>query len=221
MMRALVNRTVVQSSDQAQTSVKQQIREAIQTAKDAAREAQLDEAAARTQASQLQGTSTPLSPVDAQKAVKNAFDGSNGHPGTIVISENGAVQVYAPGQFPGVGTTTTQRNDDIPPQVIPMMGILGGTLVVCVIGFPLARAIARWLDRRSSTPKTSPDVGMRLQAIEQAVDSVAVEVERISEGQRFTTRLLNERTNEPARDLVVADREAVPLASMPANARRG
>jgi hypothetical protein len=29
--------------------------------------------------------------------------------------------------------------------------------------------------------------------IEQAVDAIAVEVERISEGQRFTTRLLSER----------------------------
>ncbi len=33
----------------------------------------------------------------------------------------------------------------------------------------------------------------RLARIEQAVDAIAVEVERISEGQRFTTRLLAER----------------------------
>jgi hypothetical protein len=36
----------------------------------------------------------------------------------------------------------------------------------------------------------------RLTRIEQAVDAVAVEVERISEGQRFTTRLLSERPRE-------------------------
>ncbi len=29
--------------------------------------------------------------------------------------------------------------------------------------------------------------------MEQAIDSIAVEVERISEGQRFTTKLLSER----------------------------
>jgi hypothetical protein len=33
--------------------------------------------------------------------------------------------------------------------------------------------------------------------MEQAIDSIAVEVERISEGQRFTTKLLSERTGAP------------------------
>ena len=43
-------------------------------------------------------------------------------------------------------------------------------------------------------------------AVPQAVDAVALEVERISEGQRFTTKLLSEgkgpdsRQNAPARD---------------------
>jgi hypothetical protein len=38
----------------------------------------------------------------------------------------------------------------------------------------------------------------RLERIEQAVDAIALEVERMSEGQRFTTRLLAERMQEPA-----------------------
>jgi hypothetical protein len=33
----------------------------------------------------------------------------------------------------------------------------------------------------------------RLERIEHAVDAIAVEIERISEGQRFTTKLLSER----------------------------
>jgi hypothetical protein len=33
----------------------------------------------------------------------------------------------------------------------------------------------------------------RLVRLEQAVESIAIEVERISEGQRFTTKLLTER----------------------------
>jgi hypothetical protein len=31
--------------------------------------------------------------------------------------------------------------------------------------------------------------------MEQAIDSIAIEVERISEGQRFTTKLLSERAD--------------------------
>jgi hypothetical protein len=34
----------------------------------------------------------------------------------------------------------------------------------------------------------------RLERMEQAVDAIAVEIERISEGQRFTTKLLSERS---------------------------
>jgi hypothetical protein len=36
----------------------------------------------------------------------------------------------------------------------------------------------------------------RLRRLEEAVDAIAVEVERISEGQRFTTKLLAERVPE-------------------------
>jgi len=42
----------------------------------------------------------------------------------------------------------------------------------------------------------SPEVLARLERMEQAIDSIAVEVERISEGQRFTTKLLAERAND-------------------------
>jgi multidrug efflux pump subunit AcrA (membrane-fusion protein) len=103
----------------------------------------------------------------------------------------------------------------IPPEVIPITSIMGITLVSCVVGFPIARAIGRWIDRRSATPPAaSQDVVNRLAAIEQAVESVAVEVERISEGQRFTTRVLSERTHEAAPEFVAA-RDALPV-----NARR-
>jgi hypothetical protein len=37
------------------------------------------------------------------------------------------------------------------------------------------------------------EVAARMERMEQALDSIAIEVERISEGQRFTTKLLSER----------------------------
>jgi hypothetical protein len=39
---------------------------------------------------------------------------------------------------------------------------------------------------------SSTELGGRMERIEQAVEAVAIEVERISEGQRFTTKLLSE-----------------------------
>jgi hypothetical protein len=66
------------------------------------------------------------------------------------------------------------------------------------IGAPLARAFARRMEHESKT-KVAPEVTSRLERIEQAVDAIAIEVERISEGQRFTTKLLTERASEASR----------------------
>jgi hypothetical protein len=68
------------------------------------------------------------------------------------------------------------------------------------VGAPLARAFARRMDRDSKSGKLAPEVSSRLERIEQAVDAIAIEVERISEGQRFTTKLLTERSAESNRE---------------------
>jgi hypothetical protein len=77
---------------------------------------------------------------------------------------------------------------------------------VTSIGVPLARAYARRLERGVPTPTPQPEISARLERMEQAIDSIAIEVERISEGQRFTTRLLSERASGPARVPPVGDR---------------
>lgn len=68
------------------------------------------------------------------------------------------------------------------------------TIIIVSIGWPLARAWARRIDRQSAAPKVPSEVTERLARMEQAIDSMAIEIERISEGQRFTTRLLAERS---------------------------
>ncbi len=70
--------------------------------------------------------------------------------------------------------------------------------IVMVGLFPLIRAYARRMEAsaRSSTP---PDVTARLERIERSLEAVAIEVERISEGQRFTTKLLSEGTRRDQR----------------------
>ena len=71
-----------------------------------------------------------------------------------------------------------------------------------VVGVPIARAFARWLDRRSIVSATSSQIDgalqARLEAMERNIDTVAIEVERVSEGQRFTNRLLEQRPVEHA-----------------------
>ena len=89
-------------------------------------------------------------------------------------------------------------------------------VTVTAIGVPMARAYARRLDGRAGggpAPQIPSDLTARMERMEQAIDSIAVEIERISEGQRFTTKLLSERTG---------DRGAQPLsAGAPAGGNHG
>ena len=85
---------------------------------------------------------------------------------------------------------------DVNPILIPIIAV--ASIPIVAIGWPLARAYAAKIGREPVTPAIPPDVAARLERMEQAIDSIAVEVERISEGQRFTTKLLAERAALPA-----------------------
>lgn len=65
-------------------------------------------------------------------------------------------------------------------------------IITISIFVPLVRAYAKRLENRSQVAVIPAEVTSRLERMEQAIDSIAVEVERISEGQRFTTKLLSE-----------------------------
>ena len=78
---------------------------------------------------------------------------------------------------------------------IPILAIICAPIIA--IGMPIARAYARRLESRPSAAIPA-DVSARLERIEQAVDAIAIEVERVSEGQRFTTKLLAERSGDAA-----------------------
>lgn len=63
-----------------------------------------------------------------------------------------------------------------------------------VLGLPVSIAWARRILRSKPQPlPPAVDHTMRLENIERAIDTVAIEVERVSEGQRFLTKILMER----------------------------
>jgi len=74
--------------------------------------------------------------------------------------------------------------------------VFAGTSVVM-----LARAWARKIENQSRLPRVPSDSADRLERMERALDAVAVEVERISENQRFVTKLLAEREGAGAERL--------------------
>lgn len=113
--------------------------------------------------------------------------------------EAGRITVIAPA---APGATTTQAPpwvppDDIPPRVQETAYAFLIACAVMVIGYPIAKAFGRRIDRAGET-KVSASVTSQLAQLNQAVESIAIEVERISEGQRFTTKLLSEQHQLPA-----------------------
>lgn len=75
--------------------------------------------------------------------------------------------------------------------LIPLMFFV--TVIVLGLGVPLVRSYIRRKELETQAPRGLPESTERLERIEQAIEAMSVEVERISEGQRFVTRLLADR----------------------------
>ena len=77
-----------------------------------------------------------------------------------------------------------------------ILGSISGTIITVVKTFA-NRANARDQLRLGASPETDA----RLQRLEQAIDAIAVEVERMSESQRFTAKVLAERLPASSKSL--------------------
>ena len=65
--------------------------------------------------------------------------------------------------------------------------------IVAIVAGSSYRLLKMWLQRsgRLSTPEADlQEIRDRFGQLQQAVDAIAIEVERLSESQRFTTKLL-------------------------------
>lgn len=89
--------------------------------------------------------------------------------------------------------------------VAPRLGPLGSVrmdytaisvVFTLFVLMPIAVSMARLIWRRASAPRPAPTFDResheRLQRLESSVDAIAIEMERVSEGQRFVTKLLAE-----------------------------
>ena len=86
----------------------------------------------------------------------------------------------------------------IPPQAVDISVAFFIMIAAIIIGLPIARAFARGMDKRASRSTPTPEIATQLTQLNQALDAIALEVERISEGQRYATKLLSEQ-RDPAR----------------------
>src|SRR6476659_5741447 len=125
--------------------------------------------------------------------------------GVTTITRNGRViTVHTPGvplaplpplppQEPVIaGSSTTVPFDpplDIPQRVENLGYALLLMIAVIAVGKPLARALGSVIERRALKPAMPAEFGARLERIEQGIESVSIEVERISESQRYLLKV--------------------------------
>lgn len=75
-----------------------------------------------------------------------------------------------------------------------VIGVVSMTFLF-VVALPLTIAYARRIWRRSAKAEITlpPQVAERMESLERGMEAIALEVERIGEGQRFVTQVLSER----------------------------
>ncbi len=159
--------------------------EAREAIADAIREAQRATAEAREQARQAQEEARQ---VQEQVHVTVGKDRIVVGPGAQGGAGIGAIP---PGPPPG-------PFDNIPPQVFDLVAGFFFMVAFIVVGTAVARAFGRRAENRPVQAAPTPELSAQLQRIEHAVEAMAIEVERISEAQRYMARLESERGADPA-----------------------
>ena len=91
-----------------------------------------------------------------------------------------------------------QNDSGMPPEVRDISVAFFIMCAVMVIGWPIARALGKRLERRPDLPAVNPGMSDQLVRIEQAVDAMSIEIERISESQRFLAKLQSGQGAVPA-----------------------
>lgn len=163
---------------EAQKAVEAATREAVQAqqqAQAAAEEAAQAKAEARSQNGPGNGVIV--------------FPGGDGNPDVRVSVDGRGIHVSQDGR----PETTIPIHDVVPRGAVQITYAISAALIAVAVVGPLLRFFLRRFERRQVTNQLSQGVQDRLDAMERNIDTVAVELERVSEGQRFTNRLLEQQ----------------------------
>ena len=169
---------MMQNSREAlRTEIHNQVREAVRAAQEAA--------SAAGQAGRTSGTPQAPNAPNAPVALPPITAGG----GRLIIDRQ--------------GDRTVITSASLPPEVMPLaqmaqetaLGLMALLAAIFILG-PIARAFARRMDRRTEIRAASESSRLpqqQLLQLQQSMDAISLEVERISESQRFQSKLLYER----------------------------
>jgi hypothetical protein len=187
-----IGQTIRDAVEQAQQEAAQEARAATQEVREAQQRVRDAQQQVRDAQQQLR---------DAQQQLRDATTGDQrGAANQAIFGAQQAIRAAeqelrrVEGQTQSTPVIYTSQPPDFPQPVIPpaAVDIAIGFFITCavmVVGWPIARALGRRFERRGTSPVVDAGVAEQLQRIEQAVEAVAIEVERISESQRFLARL--------------------------------
>ena len=178
-------REATQEAQQAAREAQQHARDMQEEVRDAQQEVRDAQQQLRDAQQQLREARTPDQRGAANQAIFAAQD-------AIRAAENELRRVQ--GQTQSTPAIYTTQPPHFPQPVIPagVTDIAFAFFITCavmVVGWPISRALGRRFEKRGATPLLDASVADQLQRIEQAVEAVSIEVERISESQRFLARL--------------------------------
>lgn len=157
------------------SEIQQQVQQAVREARSAAQEAQAAKSAGAQQAPTAPSAPVPIAPIPVGG-------------GRLIIDKR--------------GDQTIITSAALPPEVLPLakmaqdtaLGFVGILAAIFILG-PFARVLARRMDRRTEIAAAGAEakaLQQQLLQLQQSVDSMSLEMERIGEAQRFQSKLLNE-----------------------------
>jgi hypothetical protein len=99
---------------------------------------------------------------------------------------------------------TTQAGDlswlDVPPRAQHLAEEFLAAIVVVVLVGPILRAVIRRFERKAEMRPAPlpPNFEPTLRQLQDTMDAMSIEIERISEGQRFMAKVIGDREKVPA-----------------------
>jgi len=136
-----------------------------------------------------------LAPVDLARDAQTVANDA------LRAAQDAQNQAGGPARGPEDGLVTSTGVPPIDPQAIieasvPIVGMSLAMVVAIFVGWPLARAFARRMDRRTELGTVdAKQLVPQIRQLQESLDTMAVELERIGEAQRYQAKLLTERSS--------------------------
>lgn len=147
---------------------------------------QLQQAVVSVQKSQAQADKAAQAAKSSSRTIN--IEKPNGEHVTIQLPDVPGVPT-APIAAPAIATIPPDLPLDIPPRIEHVAYAFLLMLAIIAVGKPLAKALGALIERRALKPAMPAEFGTRLERIEQGIESVSIEVERISEAQRYLLKV--------------------------------